>query len=439
MKIALVHDYIKEYGGAERVLEALHELYPDAPVFTTVYLSSFLGPHKKRFDSWEIRESWVKYLPFREKLISPLRLLSPLLFRSFDFSAFDVVIVSATGAYTPNTIQTLRQSFDSSQDKRSGHAKRPLHVCYCHTPPRYLYGYATARQWKKNIVFRVVGEIANHFLRLVDYQSAQNVDFFIANSVNVQKRIEKFYRRDSVVIYPPVEINSEFRIPASRGEQNSESKKKSYYLAGGRLARPKHIDFIVQACRELNLPLKVFGKEFGDFHLKAQSANRKTTRLAGDLASLAARRAERASQNPKIEFVGEVSDEEKFELMKNAKAYIFAAEDEDFGITPVEAMAAGTPVIAYRSGGVVESIVDGRTGIFFDELTIDNFSKAVKRLNDLNHLSMKRECVKRAQKFSKERFKTQIQLFINSKFKSPASTQRLASTLVRGEQKSKVQ
>ena len=371
MKVALVHDYIKEYGGAERVLEALHEIWPDAPVFTSVYLPEFLGPHKVRFNppagGWDIRTSFLQEIPFVGKLISPIRLIAPFMFRTFDFSQFDVVIVSATGAYNPNMIQK----------------KSALQICYCHTPPRYLYGYATAREWKNNLVFRVLGEIANHFLRLIDFKSAQNVDFFIANSKNVAGRVKKFYRKDSVVIYPPVEMNHESRI------RNQE--KKDYFLAGGRLARPKNIDLIVKTFVKLGLPLKVFGRSF-----------------AGHDSLF-------MIHNSNIEFLGEVSDEEKMELMGQAKAFVFAAEDEDFGITPVEAMSVGTPVIAFASGGVLETIIDGKTGVLY-------------RFNDLNHLSeaihkfekMKfdRELIiKQAQKFSKERFKSEILEFVSSKLK----------------------
>ena len=389
MKIALVHDYIKEYGGAERVLEALHELYPDAPVFTSLYLPEFLGPHKERFSGWNIKESWAKHIPFKEKLISPLRIISPLLFRSFDFSEYDVVIVSATGAYESNTINK----------------KKFVHICYCHTPPRYLYGYATAREWKKNIIFRVLREIANHFLRHIDFENAKNVDYFIANSINVQKRIEKFYKRSSTVIYPPVENAPVADDPAQRDISSLRSSGE-YYLAGGRLARPKHIDLIVKACQEHNLPLKVFGKGFAGYEKEIKGLGKalrdplRPPRL-GEAGSEA---------NSKIEFLGEVSDEEKIELMKNAKAYIFASVDEDFGITPVEAMSVGTPVIAYRSGGVQESVIDGKTGIFFDHLTAEDLVKAIQKFNKVKIKA--EDCVNQAKKFAKERFKTEIQTFI---------------------------
>ncbi|MBI4097215.1 MAG: glycosyltransferase, partial [Candidatus Levybacteria bacterium] len=197
-----MHDYIKEYGGAERVLEALHELYPDAPVYTTVYLPQFLGPHKERFKSWIIKTSWLQKIPMKGKLISPFRILSPFVFRSFNFSKYDVIIVSATGAYFPNSLGK----------------KKAIQICYCHTPPRYLYGYATAREWKKNIVFRIFAAIANHFLRMVDYDGSKNVDYYIANSEEVASRISKFYRREAVVIYPPVD---------TKILSNKDIKKKS--------------------------------------------------------------------------------------------------------------------------------------------------------------------------------------------------------------------
>ena len=140
-----------------------------------------------------------------------MRLLSPFAFRSFDFSKYDVVIVSATGAYFPNLIKK----------------KSALQICYCHTPPRYLYGYATAREWKKNIVIKVIGEIANHILRMVDFSASQNVDLYIANSEEVKARIQKFYRKETVVIYPPVDVNSKFDPPAGgRKLQNN----RSYFL-----------------------------------------------------------------------------------------------------------------------------------------------------------------------------------------------------------------
>ncbi|MEK7558817.1 MAG: glycosyltransferase [Patescibacteria group bacterium] len=388
MRVALVHDYIKEYGGAERVLEALHEVFPDAPVYTTVYLPEFLGPHREKFEnppsgeaSWDIKTSFLQFLPFKHKLISPIRLVAPFVFKTFNFSQFDIVIVSATGAYSPNSIRTTINNSQLTTNK-----KKPIHICYSHTPPRYLYGFATAREWKNNIIVRVFGELANHFLRLIDYKSSQNVDYFIANSKNIAERIKKFYKKDATVVYPPVEISNP-KSQAPNKSQNTKYKIRNtnYYLAGGRIARPKNIELIIEAFGKLKIPLKVFGRSFGGLSISV-------------------------SKHPNIEMLGEVSDEDKLELMRGAKAFVIAAEDEDFGITPVEAMSVGTPVIAYRSGGVLETVIDGKTGLFFEELTIASLSKAIKQFSNLT--IKPEDCILQASKFSKDRFKKEIKDFV---------------------------
>ncbi|MCL4352849.1 glycosyltransferase [Patescibacteria group bacterium] len=381
MRIALVHDYIKEYGGAERVLEALHEIYPDAPVFTSVYLPNFLGPHRDRFKDWDIRTSFFQHIPFKAKLISPFRLIAPFVFSQFDFSGFDTVIVSSTGAYV--------KKFKSQNSKVKI-------IEYCHTPPRYLYGYKTAREWKNHFFFRVLGEAANHILRLIDFRVAQHVDYFIANSDEVRSRIKKFYRREAEVIYPPVGTSKVVTF---------NLEPKTYFLAGGRLARAKHADLIVEAFSKLNLPLIVFGRGFAGYEEELKNQNSKV---------------KIKTQKSKVQFVGEVTDKEKLKFMGNAKAYVFASEDEDFGITPVEAMSMGTPVITYRSGGIRESVIHGRTGVFFDRLTVEGLIGAVNYFNSSSHQIKAEDCVRQAGKFSKERFKKEIRRFIsqNSRAKS---------------------
>lgn len=366
MKVALVHDYIKEYGGAERVLETLHEMYPNADVFTTIYCPQYLGPHRDRFSNWNIKTSFLQQIPFKEKLISPFRLISSWVFKNFDFSGYDLVIVSATGAYIPNAL-------------KKGTAR---HVCYCHTPPRYLYGYKTARDWEKNKISKIVGSIVNHFLRMVDFQSARNVDLFIANSKEVKERIWKFYRRDAVVVYPPVETQN-LKV-------KSQNLKKNYYLTGGRLARAKRVDLAVEACTKLKTPLKVFGKSFAGY---------------GDELK------EIAGSN--VEFVGEVAEEEKYSLMAGAKAFIFPSDTEDFGITPVESMMMGTPVIVYKSGGVLETVVEGKTGLFFEKLNVDSLIDAIKASERIEW--NKEKIIKNAKRFSKERFIEDFQRCIKTK------------------------
>ncbi len=372
MKVALVHDYLKEYGGAERVLEALHEIWPEAPVYTSFYLPEFLGPHRERFKSWNIRTSWLSSVPFISKFVSPARLFSPWVFENFDFTEYDVVIVSSTGAYFPNLIVRKPET---------------LHFCYCHTPPRYLYGYPTARNWQKHALGRFIGGVINHHLRQIDFISAQRPDFFIANSNETKRRIEKFYRREAVVIYPPVDIELKIKDFKLKVKNNY----KNYYLTGGRLARAKRIDLAIEACNKLKLPLKVFGKPFADYEKELHN-------LAG----------------PTVEFLGEVSDSELSALYQGAKAFIYPAEEEDFGIMPVEAMFAGTPVIALNQGGLKETVISGKTGILFTQPTVESLILAIKRFNRLT--IRKEDCIKQAKKFGRERFKKEIVKFILSKF-----------------------
>lgn len=375
MKVAIVHDYIKEQGGAEVVLEELLKIYPQADVYTSIYVPEALGPHKKRYENANIRTSFLNSIPGRSKLISPLRILSPFAFKSFDLRKYDVVIVSQTGAYFPNLVKHKNPS------ARSGRAAKL--ICYTHTPPRYLYGYTTARDWKKNKFSLVVGTISNHFLRMVDFSSSQNVDLFIANSEEVAKRIEKFYRKSATVIYPPVKIPNVVR-----------GKKEDFYLTGGRLARAKGIDVIIKAFNKNGKKLKIFGKGFAGYDEKLKSLAHKN-----------------------IEFVGEVSDDEKFELMARAKAFVFASFDEDFGITPVESMGVGTPVIAFRSGGVKETVVDGKTGVFYEENTPEKLNLAIlelEKISDKVRDDMEKECIKQAEKFSPEVFDKKIKEVVGS-------------------------
>jgi len=363
MKIALVHDYIKEYGGAESVLQAFHQMWPKAPIYTLVYLPQYLGPHQSKFNPKNIHALIPSWIPFLDKLISPLRLIAPVLFSQLDLTKFDLVIVSATGAYNPNLIKT----------------KKRTHICYCHTPPRYLYGLPTAREWKKHWWVRIPREVANHFLRLVDFKSAQKVDYFIANSQNTAERIWKFYREKAIVIYPPVNTT----------HRTYNIEQRNYYLAGGRLARAKRVDLAVATCTKLKLPLKVFGRVFAGY-------GEELKKIAG----------------PTVEFLGEVTDEEKNQLFAGCIALIFPPEEEDFGIMPVEAMSFGKPVIGLRQGGVKETIVEGKTGEFFDEPTVDSL---VAKLQSFKASKYKPEdCRAQAKKFSKERFKREMLRLVNS-------------------------
>ena len=365
-----MHDYLKEYGGAERVLLALHEIWPEAPIYTIFCQKG--SSADKAFEKVRVIESWFGKLPFCDKLISLFRFLLPIIWKSFDFNpsagGYDLVISSASWAITKGF--ALRQAQDKVKE-----------ICYCHTPPRYLYGYETSRNWKKHWCVRFYALIVNHFMRMYDYNQAQKVTYFIANSREVAGRIKKFYRRESVVINPPVDI------PEKVKNQISNIKIKDYYLTGGRLEAAKNFDLIIKACNRLKLPLKIYGSGTQENYLKSISG-------------------------PTIEFLGRVSDEKKFNLMAESKAFIVMAKDEDFGITPVEAMASGAPVIAYRGGGYQETVLEGKTGVFVEEATAESLMGVLRDWGDLGKKIRREDCRKQAEKFSKERFKKEIINFV---------------------------
>lgn len=376
MKIALVHDYLKEYGGAERVLEALHEIWPEAPIYTSFVDLEGLGPHAERIKRWNIRTSWANNW-LMKKLHSPLRFLTPLVWESFDFRGFNVVI-SSSGWYICRGIITMPET---------------VHICYLHHPPRHLYGYATSVDWQRHALIRLYGYFVNTFLRIYDYLAAQRVDYFIANSRETQRRIAKFYRRESTVIYPPVKTQN----------HNSKVKSEKYYLCVSRLARAKHIDLAIEACGELGVPLKIVGKGRDEQYLRSKIEDGRS----------------------RIELLGEVSDEELEQVYSGAKALICPFEDEEFGIVAVEAMAHGVPVIAYRSGGLPEVVIEGKTGMFFAELAVDSLITVLKQFDGSNHASGRaghrtmtaENCRRQAAKFSQERFRREMLLLVEKKLK----------------------
>jgi glycosyltransferase involved in cell wall biosynthesis len=364
MKIAIVHDMLGEFGGAERVLLALSELYPDAPIYTAFTRP---GPAWARFKNKDVRVSWVQYIPgFATKLHSPLRFLAPFIWNSFDFSSYDLVIGSSSWYIT------------------KGFAKKgkAVEICYCHTPPRWLYGYPTSVEWQKYALVRVYAHVVGFFMRQYDFHAAQRVNFFVANSKETQRRIEKFYRRDSQVIYPPIDMP----LP-------SDQKKEDYFLVTSRLVGGKGLGLAIKAAKKLGFKLKVAGAPAG-------YATEYATLLKG--------------ATDKVEFLGFVSDEKLHDLYTGARAFLALATDEDFGMTPVEAMAHGTPVIAFAGGGYLESVIEGKTGIFFDRPTEESLVQAIKKF-----LSMKKDwstdCVAQAKKFSTDRFKKELKEFVESK------------------------
>src|SRR3989344_5825691 len=364
MKVALVHDFLLEYGGAERVLEAMHEMWPEAPVYTAFLASEKLGSHWQRLKSWDMRTSWGQRVPGLRALVSPLRFLAPLYFEAFDLSGYEVVI-SSSNMYQAKAVITRPET---------------LHICYCHTPPRSLYGYTTKTDWRRHWWSRWYGEVVNFKMRQVDWLAAQRPDVIVANSQETQARIRKFWRREAVVIYPPIDLPKTKRYTLDAN---------SYYLYVGKLARSKRVDLAIKACNELKLPLKIAGGGTGESYLRS---------IAGET----------------IEFLGSVDDEKLAELYWGCRAVLFPAEDEDFGIVPVEAMGYGKPVIAHNSGGVRETVVDGKTGILFDELSLGGLVKAIKKFSVVSDQFSVKDIKKQAEKFSKDRFQDQMRKLVES-------------------------
>jgi len=371
MKIALVHDQLKEFGGAERVLVSLSKIFPKADIYTSFFDMEMLKKRAPEYKEWNIHASWFHKMPqFIKRLYSPLRFLAPLIWESFDFSAYDLVI-SSSGWYMSKGIITKPKT---------------LHICYLHHQPRYLYYYETAVEWQKYSLVKIYAHIINFRLRIWDYLSSQRPDFFIANSEETKKRIDKFYRRDATVIYPPVSI------PKRVGTWNIERGTKGYYLTVSRLTRAKHIDLLIQAANSQKFTLKIVGDGRDKEYLQ---------KLAG----------------PTVEFLENVTDSALSGLYQHAKAFLFAAIDEEFGIAPVEALGRGVPVIAYADGGLKETVQDGINGYLFYKLTEQALLERIKQFELLDknrHLEMRKNARTSAENYTEEKFKERLLEFISS-------------------------
>lgn len=359
MKVAIVHDWLVNYGGAERVVEQMLTLYPDADIFTLVYDEKKMGSH---FPPEKVHTSFVQKLPMATRLYTKFLSLMPKAFESFDLSGYDLVLSSssscAKGVITP---------------------PRTPYLAYIHTPMRYAWDLYFDYYRRSGFLTRFFMKRQIPKIRLWDYISSQRVDTLIANSNYIARRIKKFWNRDSKVIYPPVDVErlSPNMLPA-----------EDFYVVFSRFVPYKRIDLAISALGQLKGKLVVIGSGSQEKELKA---------LADGY------------RDADIKFTGRISDEEVKDYLQRCRAMIFCAE-EDFGIIPVEAQACGRPVIAYGKGGALETVVEGKTGIFFNEQTVSSLVDAITEFEKLEKEGSfdPEEICRHAGQFSAQRFREEL-------------------------------
>jgi glycosyltransferase involved in cell wall biosynthesis len=366
MKLAIVCDDLIQFGGQERIVEAVLDIWPDAPLYTTVVSKEWRKKLNERGTKYFV--SFMQRLPFVENIY---RYYAPFIFYSiafekFDFTEYDVVLsISSRFAHHIVTKPTTK------------------HICYMNTPGRMLWedkDYFEQETYGKlkpiKILARPFLSLPLNYLRMIDYAAAQRVDSFIANSKTPKKRIKKYYGRDSTILYPFIDVNK---------FDGHEQIKGDYFLILTRLASWKKVDIAIEACKRLKVKLKVIGSGPDLERLK---------RLA----------------NEYIEILGYVDDEETINIIKNCKAVIIT-QFEDFGIVPLEAMACGKPVIAYRKGGALETVEEGKTGSFFDHQTPESLMSVLSEFKE--EMYSQENCKRRAINFDRSNFVERIKDLVN--------------------------
>lgn len=359
MKVAIVHDWLNQIGGAEEVLSVLKELFPEAPVYTSIYWADKMPA---LYRSWDIRRSFMDMLPLVKSHHQPFLPLYPLAFENFDLREYDLVISNKSGfchgVITP---------------------PETLHICYCLTPTRYVWDYPSYVQREG------LGKVANvllapfiHHLRMWDRLAADRVDHFAAISEAVRRRIAAYYRRESTVIHPPV--RTDHLSPSAEHDE--------YFLIVSRLVPYKRIDLAVEAFNELGLPLVIIGEGRDRQRLEA---------MAG----------------PEVTFLGRVSAADLRMYLSRCRAFVFPGL-EDFGIAPVEALAAGRPVIAFAGGGALDTVKEGVTGTFFYPQTVEALVEAVRRFDDRKYEP--ELLVREARHFDTTVFKEKFKAYVAEKW-----------------------
>lgn len=357
MKVALVYDRVNKWGGAERVLLALHKIFPEAPLFTSVY--------NKDTSLWaeqfEINTSFLQSASAFRKYNELLALFMPIAFEHFSFDEYDLVI-SVTSEAAKGIITN----------------PGTLHICYCLTPTRYLWsGY---EEYFKSNLSRFLAKGSISYLRNWDKIASQRPDYMIAISTEVKNRIKKYYERESEIIYPPMMMSS----------KNTKKRKNDYFLLVSRLSRfanYKRVDLAIDAFNKTGQSLKIVG----------------TGPMMGSLRS-------RANKN--VQFLGELTDEKLRYYYENCKALVFPG-NEDFGLVMAEAQTFGKPVIAYKSGGALDIVVEGVTGEFFSDQTPESLIKVLERFDE--RIYNKRDIIRNSEKFSFKNFKLSFEKFLENR------------------------
>ena len=350
-RVSLVHDYLYVYGGAERLLEHAHAVWPDAPLHTLLYVRDRLPPSFTRMD---VRTTWADRLPARLRLQRAYAMLQPLAFAGVR-PAGNVLSFASFGA-------------------KAVRAADGRHVCYCFTPPRFLWGphRGLRRERLPRAVRAVLGPLEGA-LRRWDYAAAQRVDSFVVMTSYVADRVQRVYGRGCEIVPPPVDVARFLDLPA---------RDDGYFLAVGRFEAYKRFDLAIVACRRLAVPLKIVGAGVDAPALRAL-----------------------ASSAPNVELLGELADAEVARLLSGCRALLFPGE-EDFGLTAVEAQAAGRPVIAYAEGGASETVIEGETGTFFPDLTVESLAAAIERFDPAGFSAS--ACRENARRFAPERFRARL-------------------------------
>lgn len=360
-KIALVFDWMTTAGGAEKVNLKLHQMFPQADIFTSVY-----NPNKvKGFENANIKTSFIQNMPFAKKYHQLYLGMMPYAYESFDLSEYDIVI-------------------SSSHSCAKGVITKPetMHVCYCHTPMRYAWDnwHKYINEYKINPLLKWIGKRRIHSLRMWDRLSAERVDYFIANSSTTKKRIAKYYKKASTTIFPMIDT-SKFK---------ASENTKGYFLAVGRLIPYKRFDLIIDTFNKIGLPLKIVGRGIMESELKKQA-------------------------NSNIEFIGYADDLMLQNIYAQAEALIFP-QVEDFGITALESQASGRPVIAYKKGGALDTIVENETGIFFDNQTVESLKNAIEKFQKTKDKFSPQLIREKSLEFDEKQFEKKLFKYISDKW-----------------------